>query len=77
VIKKPLGQGGHSLHWAAEPEKIIKKIIGSPLWSHTTPFKIQVLTMLWVKTQILSVKLKQDTGLTNRSLVKPSIIAQD
>jgi hypothetical protein len=25
VIKKPRGQGGHSLHWAAEPEKINNK----------------------------------------------------
>ena len=49
----------------------------SPLWSQTTQFKIQVLTMMWVKTQILAVKLQQETGLTNRLPVKPSIITYD
>jgi hypothetical protein len=48
--------------------------LGSPLWSQTTQFKIQVLTMIWVKKQILAGKLQKETGLTNRSPVKSSLL---
>jgi hypothetical protein len=36
VIKKPRGRGGHSPHWAAEPERIKLYYYSAPLHSYIT-----------------------------------------